>query len=220
MANYRDLIVSISPTVFRGYYGERLAGELCAWQCDLIAAGATEAVKSAWVKQSTNPDDSLTLLGSESLLEAYPGETPAQHRARIADRWSTWQFAGDESSIESQLGKAGYVGARVVFFADRAGPNNEPAPYWSQFWVYFPFGSHPVVSEGIPWDSFNWDDGTTWGPEGITSEFLATIRGIVRKFKPGHWICRGFIFQLNNVTWDSFNWDDGTTWGNEIEVEF
>ena len=96
----------------------------------------------------------------------------------------------------------------------------QPAPYWSQFWIEFAAGTHPVTSEGPPWDAFTWDDGSTWGPVGYSPEFAATLHGIVNKWKPARWICRGFIFDFGTATWDSFNWDDGTVWDGSFEIAF
>ena len=81
-------------------------------------------------------------------------------------------------------------------------------------------GTHPVTGDGPPLGSFNWDDGTAWGPTGYTLEFSATLHQIVNKWKPVQWICRGFIFETGTATWDSFNWDDGTVWNGAYEVPF
>lgn len=219
MANNRDMVVALSSTWMQGPNGEAFCG-LCIGLCaDALAEGASQALRLPWTNDPAQPDDALPLLASERALPIYAGELTATHRLRLADAWTTYSVAGDETSIESQLALAGYAG-QVVFFPGLDGPNGQPAPYWSQFWILFPHGTHPVTSEGFPWDSFDWDDGSAWGPIGYTESFSSTLHGIVRKWKPGHWICRGFIFENGEAEWDGFLWDDGTAWNGAIEIEF
>src|SRR5690606_23888184 len=128
-------------------------------------------------------------------------ESAAQYRARVHGAWDAYEAGGDESAIEGQLAAAGYPGAKVTFFLNEPGPHGE-MPYRSQFWVVFPPGTHPVTRDGPEWNGFLWNDGTAWGPGGMTPEFAATIRGIVRKWKPVQWICRGFIFEFDGPKWN------------------
>jgi len=220
MPNNREFVERIAPTWGHGHYGERWLGlnyGLCA---DLLAEGASQALRAPWLILEDHPDDALPLNGSESNMPRYPTETAANHRARLRTRWPTWIAAGSVQVLEAQFAAAGYPGAQVYFDFSRPGPHGEPPPYWSQFWMRFPVGTHPVTADGPSWDSFNWDDGTLWGPLGLTLEFVTTIRGIVRKWKPGHWICRGFQFEFGGAVWDGFDWDDGTVWGGWRELEF
>jgi len=217
--NYRAYVAELTPTVLQGKFGEALSGLLCGLLADIAAEGVNQAVKAPLVRLSTNPDDSLNPLGVETELERYPREGAANHRERIRRAWVDWPFAGHESSIEGQLAAAGYPGARVTFFPAEPGPAGE-LNYWSQFWVTFPTGTHPVTASGPVVNGFNVGDGTIVGLVGITPQFAALIRGIVRKWKPGHFICRGFFFEFGGKTWGSFNWDDGTVWAGSYAMAF
>ena len=218
-ANYVEFVEKTTPTVFRGPYGERLAGFVAGVLVDALADGNVLALKAPWLKLATFPPDAAAPLGRESNLEAYPDETASQYVERIRRRWEDWQLAGHESAIEGQFAAAGYPGARVEFYPGRPGPNGEPY-YWSQFWILFPQGTHPVTGPATEYSAFSWGDGTLWGPDGLTLTFVQTIKGIVRKWKPGHWICRGFIFEFEAAEWGGFDYDDGTAWGGSVEIGF
>lgn len=219
MSNYIDLIARLMPTVFRGHFGSRLAGVVGGLYWSILAEKASEAVKSPWVQLNTNPDDSLPLLGNETLLEAYPGETPSNHRARIRRAWDDLPFAGDESTIAAQFAAAGYAGVQVRFYPGRPGPAGE-ADYWSQFWIWFPQGSHTVTAGAPIVGSFNVGDGTLVGVVGLTPAQLLLFRSIARKWKPGHWICRGWQFDAGGAVVGGFNVGDGTVVGGLFEASF
>jgi hypothetical protein len=219
MANFRDYVARLLPSSFSGELGAGWFGVLCGLTGDLIAQGITDAVRAPWLKDPKSPDDVLPFIGNERGMIRYPGESVTSWRSRLIKTWDAYEFAGAAESIETQLAAYGYPG-KVTFFPGRDGPFGEPAPYWSQFWITFASGTHPVTSEGPPWDTFNWDDGSVWGPVGYTPEFAATLHAIVNKWKPVDWICRGFIFEFGTATWDTFNWDDGTLWDGAVEVNF
>lgn len=212
-------MTGVLPRPFSNALSAGWFGVLCGLTGDLIAEGMTAATRMPWLKDPNSPDDVLPLIANERGLQRYPGETPASHRTRLVKAWDSYSFAGSATEIEAQLAAYGYPG-KVTFFPGRDGPFGQLAPYWSQFWLTFPTGTHPVTSEGPPWDSFNWDDGHVWGPVGYTPEFAATLHAIVNKWKPVQWICRGFIFENGTAVWDAFNWDDGTLWAGAIEVDF
>jgi hypothetical protein len=218
MPNYRDLGLANSPTRLRGKYGRRLVGA-AMFLLDSVAQGLTHAVRAPWLRGKTGGAyDAVQLLGSETSLPRYPIETWSQHRARIDRAWSDWPFAGDEDPLIAQLAAAGFPNAEIRFNDLAPGPLGQPAPYWSQFWVFFPMGSHPVTGPGPRWGQFQWGDGTLWGPSGITRVDLYTIRSIVRKWKPGDWVCRGLIFELSRPRWGEFTWGDGTVWSGAVTV--
>jgi hypothetical protein len=153
-----------------------------------------------WLRDPNSPDDVLPLVGAERGLPRYPIETPDQYRARLLDAWNAYKFAGSEQTIERQFELAGYPGVDITFDPAALGPNGEAAPYWSQFWVYFPHSSgHPVTGDGAHYNAFTWGDGTLYGV-GTSIDFYALIHGIVRKWKPSRWICRGFIFELADTS--------------------
>ncbi len=175
-------------------------GILCGLTGDNIADGLSLTIRLPWLADEQSPDDVLPLIGSERRMPRYPIETADQYRARLLGAWDAYTFAGAEQTIVAQFAAAGYPGVTIVFDAAALGPNGEAAPYWSQFWVYFPYSSgHPVTSHGANWGAFNYGDGTIYGLN-ASAGFYALIHGIVRKWKPSRWICRGFKFQLADTS--------------------
>jgi hypothetical protein len=200
MPNFREMVEGVLPGPFLQPYARGFFGVLCSYTGDILADGMNLALRLAWLADDESPDDVLPLVGAERGMPRYPGETPIQYRARLLDAWNAYTFAGAEQTIVSQFAHAGYPGVEITFDAAALGPNGEAAPYWSQFWVYFPFSSgHPVTGNGPTWNSFNYGDGTVYGL-GVTVGFYQLIHGIVRKWKPTRWICRGFIFELADTS--------------------
>jgi hypothetical protein len=195
--------------------GEAFVGVLHGVMSDLIAQGATEAIKSAWLTNPEQPDDALTLIGAERKLPGYPGETPTIYRSRLSRAWDDYQVAGDEDSIIGQLAAAGFPGAQIY---DPWSASFLPAPYWSHFIVRFPIGSHPVTGPGQAWGSFTWGDGTLYGPTGITPQQIALIRAIIAKWKPARWICRRIDFQISGWAYGTGHlWGEtGLLWGGDV----
>jgi hypothetical protein len=205
--NYRNYIARIAARVLRGGPGERFAGAV-ALLFDWLSEGGRQAVRAFWIadRPGNGPAyDALGPAGQELSLPRYPGETWGQYHARLARAWDDWPLAGDETSILGQLAAAGFPGA-VIYY-----PPDAPAylTTWSQFAVFFARGLHPVTGPGAPWGSFKWGDGTTYGPTGITAGQLQTIRSIIRKFKPAHWICPAIVFEVTGWTYGtSHKWGE------------
>ncbi len=189
--NYRGFFGRISPTVLKGRFGRRLIGAL-AFLGDSLAAGLRDAVRAAWIGDETGGGpayDALRPAGAELSLPRYPNETWPQYHARLARAWQDWPFAGDEAPIIAQLAAAGFPGAQIFYTID--GTN------WSRFTVFFPPGTHTVTAAGPLVGSFIVGDGTIVGPVGITPAQLHTIRAVIAKWKPGHWVCEKIVFQLS-----------------------
>lgn len=219
LGTFRRLVEDNSGPWMLGPLAAGWFGVLFSLAGDATATALKLTLRMPWLADPSSPDDVLPLIGKERRMPRYQLETVSNYRQRLLGAWKAYQFGGDESAIESQLALAGFAG-KVTFFPGREGPRGEPAPYRTQFWIVFRSGTHPVTGRGTPYDSFNWDDGTTWGPDGYTPSFAATLHAIVNKWKPVHWICRGFIFEIGAAEWDGFLWDDGTLWADVIEVEF
>lgn len=218
MTTYRDLEFVKVPTVLRGLAGRAFTGVL-ALVFDALAQGYSHAFRAPLNKAEGGPAyDALRWLGRETSLPRYPIESWNQHKARIDRAWDDWPLAGGEPAMIAQLAAAGFPNAQIRYYPSEPGPHGEPPPYYSQFWVYLPKGSHPVTGPAAPWGSFAWGDGTLWGPAGITLLQIFTLRAIIAKWKPGQWVCRGILFQLGSATWGNFNWGDGSVWGGIIEM--
>src|SRR5690606_37900965 len=87
--------------------------------------------------------------------------------------------------------------AQILYSFSPELPVTPPADYWSQFWVFWPYGSHAIsgVSKTYGTD-FDYGDGTVWGPIGITRPEIMLLRGIIDKWKDAEWICRKILFGL------------------------
>ena len=200
--------------------GQRLMGTLALLLGDTIAEGLRQSVRASWVgDDDTGPaEDALGAAGAELSLPRYPNEAWGEYEARLRRAWEDWQMAGDETSIVGQLEAAGFPGA-VIYHAS-AWPLTGLADWWSQFWVFFPAGTHTVTSPGRQYGSFTWGDGTILGPVGITPNQLLTIRSIIKKFKPARWICSGVIFEISIWTLGTGRefGDPGLVWGGEVST--
>lgn len=195
---YVDHIERIVPRVLRGFWGSRLIGSF-ALLVDALMQGVAESVTAGWIKWSSGvPTDSLAYHGQDTALERYPVETDEQYKARIELAWETWQLAGGPESILDQLAAAGFPGAEI--YTPLEWPTRPPTPYASQFWVFFPEGTHPVTSQGPLIGSFVVGDGTVIGPTGISVEQLFMLRRLIRKWKSGRWVCRELIFEISGWT--------------------
>jgi len=200
MGTFRDYVASVLPRPFAQRLSAGFFGVLHGFTGDTLADGMSIAARMALLKDPMSPDDVLPLIGDERGMPRYPIETPAQYRARLISAWEAYRFAGSEGTIVQQFALAGYPGVTIYFDPAALGPNGEAAPYWSQFWIRFPYSSgHPVTSPGTNWGAFNWGDGTVYGV-GVSTGFYALIHGIVRKWKPSRWICRGFKFELADTS--------------------
>lgn len=115
-------------------------------------------------------------------------------------------------------------GTRFEYRPFEPGPRGENPPYWSQYWVVFDVGMHPVSGPPIPWGTFVWGDTYegVWGPVGYSQDFKRTAIGIVKKWKSSRWVFRGFVFKIGTLrTWgqSGFTWgQSGLVWGGAIEV--
>jgi hypothetical protein len=214
---FREWIESISPSWLLGDLSGAFVGVVFSQVADTLAEGMSLAVRMGWMLDPESPPDVLPLIGQERGMQRYPGESNAQHRARLHGAWDAYPQAGTVHAIVSQFAAAGYP-VEVRKLPGRMGPDGNP--WWSQFWVVFPYGSHPVTGASALVGSFNVGDGTLVGPLGLTLDFLALIRGIVRNWKSSRWICRGFVFQLETALVGEFDVGDGTVVGGSVEIGF
>jgi len=183
---------------WRGKYGRRFVAAF-GLLCDSLIDGATQALKAPWLGNPDDvPQDALAPLGEELLLERYPVEDDAQYKARLDLTWPTWQDAGGPQVLVDQLTAAGFPGVQIKTPLDW--PTEPPVGYSTQFWVFFPEGTHTVTGVAPLVGSFVVGDGTIIGLSGISFERILLLRKIIRKFKPGTWICRSILFEITPGT--------------------
>lgn len=180
----------LSTNVLRGHFGRRLAGVFSLF-ADTFMEAVTQSVRVHWVADNP-PPDAVALAGAELSIERYATDTDETYHARVLRAWEDWEFAGAESAIIAQLAVAGFPGAQIVRWSGGGS--------WSEFLVFFPEGTHSVISEGPQIGSFTVGDGTVIGPEGITPAQLATIRRIVKAWRPARWVCAEIVWELSGWT--------------------
>jgi hypothetical protein len=210
VATYQEFVRELSPTWGRGFWGSRFIGMLWAVPADVIGVALTQAIKAPWLHRGgQQPADALPLLGGERNMPRYPVETTAQYQERLRGAWFAWEYAGTKAAIESQYAAAGYPDARVYEprrqhsqTLDWHGDwEREPLDYWSQFWVFFPQGSHgfsPPPTIGDPGLTIG-DEDLLIGATGTYAE-VRLLRGLVNKWRPAHVICRELILELTGAT--------------------
>jgi hypothetical protein len=165
---------------------------------DTYAQGMAIAHRMGWLLDEESPNDTLPLFAIERRMPRYPSETPANHRARLHGAWDTYARAGSKAVIREQLAAMGFE--TVVILDAWELPLLNPSGGWSQFWIFFPAGTHPVTGQGPSIGSFDVGDGTTIGPLGLTPGQLKAMRALVRKWKPSQWVGRQFRFVISGWT--------------------
>lgn len=195
-----------------------------------------------------SPDDILPILAKDRKLDRYYLESAALHRQRLIDAWEIYKGGASEETIETQLRAAGFgptnllgaygdpesvygdddityadLGAFIEYRPWELGPRGEAAPYWSQFWIVFNVGWHPVTGPPTPWGEFVWGDTGewVWRPAGYSRDFSRTIRSIVKKWKPSRWVFRGFRFLFEGAIYgdpDVVYGDPTIMYGGAIDV--
>jgi hypothetical protein len=197
---YTSIIPGLVPTVLQGPVGERLVGSFAAL-ADGSAENGRHALRAPLVGDSLTggigpATDALGLIGEELRLPRYPPEDDLQYHRRLNGAWASYQRAGDELELVSQLAASGFPGA-VIYTAHEwpavPGPAGE-VPYWSQFWVVFDGDNFPLFTPASRVGFFTVGDSTVVGLGGIAPGQVTALRGIVKKWKPAHWINRGIVF--------------------------
>lgn len=202
----------ILPRWMSGELGKSFIGIVFGLPADAASEALTQALRAPWLAEDSSPDDALPRAGREVRMPRYPAESVAQYRQRLLEAPVVYRAGGDEETILSQLALAGFGGA-VIY--DSFNADFSPDNYYSKFLVYLPAGTHAVTAAGPAYGSFSWGDGTAYGPVGITAEQIATIRGIIRKWKSVRWICTEIVFQISGWAYGTGKrWGDpGLTWG-------
>lgn len=191
--NFRKYALDNSPPVLRTLPGRMFVG-VKAMLYDFLVQAAVHATRAGWIGDSVGPSyDGIGPAGLDLHLPRYPGETFNAYHGRLQEAWTDWVRAGHEEIIIKNLAALGFPGGVVHYHTEWDG---YPPPWWSLFSIFYAAGTHPF---GVPrkyGDGAAFGDGTIYGVTGITALQLVTMRGIIRKFKPGHWVCVAVVFEM------------------------
>ena len=151
------------------------------------------------------PTDALPLLGADAQLERSYGETDAEYRARIADAWAMWPWAGTRTALEIVFGQLGWQTFRLVTATDLG---RTP---WAQWFAFVSLNEPPLRRA---WStSGTWGSGV-WGSD-ASRELVRAIKRRLRQFSNARdrgWVV---ILQSSPGVWGAPSaWDAGAgTWG-------
>ena len=219
LTGFRTFFAQLSPTSLQGEFGSKFVAGVIGLFGDMIQQLATLGLKAPWLKTDTSPADALPLVGEGSNMPRYFTDTDDTYRARLNDRWNTWELAGTKAQLQNQAVLMGFPNALVKEPVDW--PDKPPLNYWSQFWLFIPQGDHNFTV-GANWDDpgLVWD-GFTWSVSGTNAfEIIESLKAAMCLFKPGHVILREIIFETGNFTYDTGDaWDDpGLVWGADANI--
>jgi hypothetical protein len=183
----------------RAHYGERAAGWI-ALAHDQLAQGATDALKTRHAKLA--PYDALGYIGESLRIARYPRDTVAMFRRRLLRAFPQHEQGGTRQAVldelaEFAIGVSGLLLKGAILLEDWEYPA-DPQPWWSQFWIFFPPGTHPVVATTQEYgDGSLYGDGDVYGVEGIEAIDVAALRALVRAWKRASSILRAFVFVVS-----------------------
>jgi len=158
---------------------------------DSIAEAAALGMRASWLRHPDSPNDALAYVGLESSMPRYAADTNSSYRARLLDRWPTWQQGGTPPAITGQLAAFGVVSSRVIP-AENADPRvTRPAWWfesppdhnnWSRIAVVIEPGTFEAWYYGD--GAHHYGDGSTYGSTASVDDVNA-IKAIARKWKAG-----------------------------------
>lgn len=189
---------------------------------DLVADGATQAVRCRWV--SVAPDDALAKIGETRGWPQVPGEAAAEYRARLKLNWYLSEWRGTNRGIIAALNA---IGLSNVTIREAIDPTWGRNPYGysddqkkRHFWVIIdqphPFGTDFGSLYG---GGSVYGGGTVWGVTGDPRLF-ALIKEIVRRMRSAHAYCQDIIVILSGTIKSAGGADDGDPTGPSDRVAY
>lgn len=182
---------------------------------------------------SLAPEDALGPLGRDRRIVRGINESADSYAARLVRWLDDWRRAGNPFALMAQL--RGYLNAAVrLRTVDRRGNwfslledgtqeallnqanwdwDDAPAsPRWARFWVII----YPL-STGLWTDEGRWGGGGVWGEDGsfgttATLDQVASVRAIVRDWKPQGTKCEYIIVALESTSFDPTAPEPDGTW--------
>lgn len=195
--NFLGFVDGIQPAQLSGPHAERFFGLYHGVSFDLFAELLRFTVHAPWLRDPESPDDVLPYIAAERTLPKYGRETEAEWRARLADAWRIYKESPSSAMVAEQLAAAKFSGGGVFFDPTRHGPHGEAPPYWSQFWIRLPPGSHYVEIGSA-----------------MSDEDFADIKFIAYHFSDVRYVPRGIIVEFAEDELSGFVGDSwlGDSW--------
>lgn len=182
---------------------------------DVLADWAVEGVRAARMLVAHSGPEALEMTGRERLMPRYLNETDTAYAARLQDAWDLWAAAGTKAGMLAQFAAAGWSGLK--YFTATDWPLTTVADWWSQWFLFFPEGTHswsgpPIVGTTVLVGSSVVGPGTIVGSgapavgSGITAGSSATVdevqrvRRIISTWKAGHEVCRRVVIEVSAPT--------------------
>jgi hypothetical protein len=209
--NFTDSVGQVATGVWRGPNGEKFIGVLCGVLNDLLA----EAASTAWQASSLypltpraedykTPLDAIERMGRDALILRYPGENHyTSLRPRVRAKWTYWT-GNIKDALVADLAAAGYPGAEI-FVPNDFTPRPPPDTYWSRFWVFFPFGTHPVTttfSLATVGTAVVGTDrvGALFFESAAGEAYLRGLESVIHRLKPAQWVCWNMVWEVSAGT--------------------
>lgn len=221
MASFRAYVEQLTAGIqwLRNEFGAKFSGTI-ALLGDMVSEGANQAIKARFVTSDTFPADALPYVGNNTDIERYIVDTDDTYKARLADSFAIKSQHGTRQIVLFLLSEAGWPDAELL---EDDVYKAQPQPWWSQFVIHFPEGTHPVTvgtttygSGAVYGDTPN-GSGTIYGVSGITIGRLNEIVRLVLKWKRPASVCRYLLFVVDgNIYGDgSMYGDPGLEYGGE-----
>lgn len=117
----RRLLSIHAPPWMRRDNGVRLVEGLLGLTGDSMLQAALCAMKSNLLAEPESPYDAVLLVGNDRVMEAYPTDTTATHRARLLGAWEAWGRSGEETSLLDQVSRFGFPNSLLITAVEWSG---------------------------------------------------------------------------------------------------
>lgn len=147
---------------------------------DLSAEGARQAFLAHLPGNPQQAEDATAQSGSDAGLFRYRGESLASWASRVSNPWPAHEQAGTDVNLLREIDIWGHIVYPITWVS---GQCYILEPQWARFVLFIPAGLLPWTGPPAYGGGSTYGDGSHYGVI-ANSEDLATLRRIVRKWKP------------------------------------